>query len=185
MNKTINGLLCIVVGAGIGSLVTWKFTKTYYERIAQEEINSVKEVFSKKSTKNAEEEPKNTLNDKPSLEEYAKILNENGYGKAVEKGDTEDIEEPELISPEEFGEIDYETKSYTYYHVDKVLADELDDVVEDVNGTVGPEALGSFGEYVDDAVYVRNNQKRIDYEILLDNRSYWNEVAPYLKLSAE
>ena len=42
--KLINALM-FAAGAIIGSAVTWKVVKTKYERIAQEEIESVKEAF--------------------------------------------------------------------------------------------------------------------------------------------
>ena len=49
MKSTLNNVLIFAVGAAIGSAATWYFVKTKYERIAQEEIDSVKEEFSKGS----------------------------------------------------------------------------------------------------------------------------------------
>ena len=40
----LNKILIFSVGAAIGSVITWKLVKTKYERIAQEEIDSGKEV---------------------------------------------------------------------------------------------------------------------------------------------
>lgn len=45
MNKKLFNVLIFTVGAAIGSAVTWKVIKTKYERIAQEEIDSVKSEF--------------------------------------------------------------------------------------------------------------------------------------------
>ena len=53
-----------------------------------------------------------------------------------------------------------------------MLADDNDDVVEDVNNVVGTESLTHFGEYEDDSVFVRNDGLRCDYEILLDQRKF-------------
>ena len=78
---------------------------------------------------------------------------------------------PYVITPEEFDEEGYETISLTYY-ADGVLTDEQDFPIEDVEDTVGNDALNSFGEYEDDSVYVRDDDKGIDYEILLDVRKY-------------
>ena len=47
MNRTISNAFIFVAGAAIGSLATWKFIETKYRRIAQEEIDSVKEAFSR------------------------------------------------------------------------------------------------------------------------------------------
>lgn len=174
MNRITN-LLMFVAGAAVGSVITWKFTEEKYKRIAQEEIDSVKEVFSKREEKREDEEDEDFAK-AVDLVEYANILNQQGYAKNKEEGDAETVDEPEIISPEEFDENDYDTTTYTYYAADKVLADEVDDIVEDVENTVGYKALDSFGEYVDDAVYVRNHRMRMDYEILLDNRSYYKDV---------
>ena len=63
-------------------------------------------------------------------------------------------DKPYVISPEEFGEYEeYEKISLTYYG-DQVLADENDELVEDVEGAVGFESLTHFGEYEDDSVFV-------------------------------
>ena len=47
MKKKLFNVLLFTAGAAVGSLVTWKVIKTRYERIAQEEINSVKETWSR------------------------------------------------------------------------------------------------------------------------------------------
>ena len=48
MKTALSNFIIFATGAVIGSVVTWKIIKTKYEQIAQEEIDSVKEVFSKK-----------------------------------------------------------------------------------------------------------------------------------------
>ena len=45
MNKTLRNILMFTVGAAIGSAVTWVVVKTRYERIADEEIASVREEY--------------------------------------------------------------------------------------------------------------------------------------------
>ena len=45
MNKTLINAILFTVGAAVGSLVTWRVVKTKYERISQEEIDSVKEEY--------------------------------------------------------------------------------------------------------------------------------------------
>ena len=79
---------------------------------------------------------------------------------------------PHVIPPEEFDtKPDYETVSLTYY-ADNVLADEMDDIVEDVDDRIGEDSLTHFGEYEDDSVFVRNDAMRIDFEILADQRKF-------------
>jgi hypothetical protein len=176
-----------IFGAAVGSVITWQYTKKKYERIAQEEINSVKETFSKlevKSKDNESEENNNVrtiverAKDKPSVVEYAAKLRKQGYTNYSDNVSEEEVDEnmindkPYVISPDEFGEFyDYEKISLTYY-ADQVLADEDDELVEDIEETVGFESLNAFGEYEDDSVFVRNDRLKCDYEILLDQRKY-------------
>ena len=44
----INKILIFAAGVAIGSAVTWKLIKDKYKKLADEEIASVKEVWSKK-----------------------------------------------------------------------------------------------------------------------------------------
>lgn len=45
MNRTLTNAIVFTIGAAIGSLVTWKVVESKYNRIAQEEIDSVKEEY--------------------------------------------------------------------------------------------------------------------------------------------
>ena len=54
MNKTINFMM-FVLGVAVGSVVTWRYVEKKYEQIAQDEIDSVKEVFSKRETEFTED----------------------------------------------------------------------------------------------------------------------------------
>ena len=45
MNCKFTNVLLFAAGAAIGSAVTWKVVKTKYDRLIQEEIDSVKEAF--------------------------------------------------------------------------------------------------------------------------------------------
>lgn len=80
-------------------------------------------------------------------------------------------ERPYVISPEEFDELDGYTPISLTYFADGILADEHGVIVDDVEEIVG-DALEHFGEYEDDSVFVRNDAKRCDYEILRDEREY-------------
>ena len=82
---------------------------------------------------------------------------------------------PYVIPPEEFGETDYEIISLTYY-ADGILADDMDDIVDDVDDIVGADSLTHFGEYEEDSVFVRNDLREVDYEILRDPRKYSDVV---------
>ena len=168
------------------------YTKKKYEQIAQEEIDSVKEVLTeqlKKLKNDISEQPPNAQHvneklsemakNKPNLTEYAAKVHENGYTNysdvtKQETSDKEDetVEKAYVISPDEFGEFeDYEKISLTYY-ADQVLADNNDDLVDDIENVVGFDSFNHFGEYEEDSVFVRNDWLKCDYEILADPRNY-------------
>lgn len=184
MKKWLNALM-FVLGAAAGSLVTWKILEKKYQKIAQEEIDSVKEVYMKRNAALTNEVKKahqyfETNNDSeqaavkktPVQEEYVRIVKEQGYSH--EDQSTEDICDAHVISPDEFGELDeYNTESLTYFNKDKVLWwDNRSKIVKNPAELLGPKALDSFGEYEDDSVFVRNDELKIDFEVLLDMRSY-------------
>ena len=79
--------------------------------------------------------------------------------------------EPYVISPDDYMTSEYEAKSLTYY-ADKVLADDSDTRIDNPTLVVGREALTSFGRYEDDSVYVRDDNLKIDYEILRSEKDY-------------
>lgn len=131
--------------------------------------------------------------EKPSVAEYAKKLSKEGYtnysnSETLETvSDEKHFGDPEsksyVISPDEFNESeeDYDVISLSYY-ADHILADDNDQIVEDVEGVVGFESLSHFGEYEDDSVYIRNDRLKVYYEILLDQRRYTDVIKtkPYL-----
>lgn len=206
MNNKVTNVIMLVLGASIGSLVTWKCLDNKYAKIAQEEIDSVKEAFAKHAVEIAQysgtEETESTedarekaelAKSKPDISEYTvhiqnkEKINYNEFSSIRAKtiatdvavvepieieSDPEMPDKPYVIPPEDFGDIDgYETISLTYYS-DKALADDRDQLVEDIELTVGFASLGSFGQYEDDSVFVRNHALKCDYEILLDHRKY-------------
>lgn len=172
-------LLYFVVGAAVGSVVTWFVIKDKYEQKYQEEVTSVKEALKVEKRdatvnevkKTVEEEVKHALNEKPDIMQYAAKLRDLRYQTNKEEVKTSSVH---VISPDDFGEEDeYERISLTYYQGDGVLADDLGEIVdEEIIG----DALSHFGEYEDDSVFCRDDVKKADYEILLDQRSY-SEIA--------
>lgn len=181
--------LGFIIGAASGATVAWYLLKDKYETLAQEEIDSVKEVFARREQemkdetvkRNVAEGIKDSDRTKPDLKEYAEQLKKNGYTRysdlsADDEGVSDKQTKPYVIPPEQFGDDEsYDQISLTYY-ADGVLADENDGVIDDVEETVGIESLNHFGEYEDDSVFVRNDTRKCDYEILLDQRTY-SEVA--------
>ena len=203
MRNIITSILLFTAGAGIGSAVTWKLLKTKYEKIAQEEIDSVKEVYSKRASVAANPKPiegegveEIHIPEKPDLMEYAAKLKEEGYmdystnGKDEQKEKEEEKEaytsdmdgysydeEPYVITPEHFGEYDdYETQILTLYN-DGYLVDDDDNEIVDIADVVGEDFKEHIGDFEDDAVHIRNEKYKTDFEVLVVERNF-NEEAP-------
>ena len=180
MNKTVTTVMAFAVGAAAGVAATWKFFEEKYARIAQEEIDSVKEVFSKRDRKEVQPEKTEpvveaTIENPKELiainKKVSAIIDYSGYSSSQDEKPEEP--KPYVIPPEAFGELEeegYTNVSLTFCS-DQVVIDDSNDILEDVNDVIGFESLSHFGEYEDDAVYVRNDKLHCDYEILLDQRT--------------
>lgn len=185
----MSSLIAFMLGMAFGSAATWQIVRQRYQKQAEEEIASVKEFYQSKQAgeqfksaapDGSEAEAAAKLNrEKPSVADYAKLLQKQGYvdyADTTAEGKPEDDRDPELpyvISPDDFGEKPgYDQISLTYFE-DGVLVDEADDMaeIENVEEIVG-DALAHFGEYEEDAVFVRNDAKKCDYEILKDLRRF-------------
>lgn len=188
-------LLMFTAGAITGSVSTWYFIKSKYQQLAQEEIDSVKEVFSDRhqdidansvsetSSQNEETVTESStvsnqsVSEKPAITDYVRTLQEHNYAaysESREENDTmtDDQKTPYIIPPNEFGENEeFDTISLTYY-LDGILTDENEEVIENVDDLIGADSLNHFGEFEDDSVFVRNEKNKCDYEILLDQREY-------------
>lgn len=185
MKKTIINIFIFAAGVVIGSSVTWKYVKGKYERIANEEIESVKEVYSRKKTEDITPIDDDSL--ATSIEEanqYIEEIEKCGYSTAVNiseerRGKPMIIEGPYVISPEEFDELDgYEAVSLTYYNdgvVTNMFDTEYDE--DEVEEMVGKDFVEHFGEYEDDCVFIRNDELRADYEITRDYRNFRQVVS--------
>ena len=182
MNRSIliNAIM-FGVGAGVGSVVTWRLLKTKYEQLVQEEIESVVEVFSRDNMTGDddeygedESEEDESENVDPEREEYKNIARSAGYTNNDEEEEDEDMVEPYVIVPEEFDENGYDTVTLYYYEdgiVETMLGKEVLDE-DTVDEWVGLDSLTHFGEYEDDSVFVRNDSMRVDFEILKAGTRY-------------
>lgn len=81
-------------------------------------------------------------------------------------------EKPYVISPYDFGEIDEYSQIELTYYADGTLEDDEGNIVTDGDELIGEDSLNTFGEYEDDAVFVRNERLMTDFQILKDYRTY-------------
>ena len=104
------------------------------------------------------------------------------YSQAKEKHDVFDDamptepevkhDEPYVIDPTEFGEFsEYEQRELTYYK-DGVICENDTDMIDpyDIFGDL--DVGDHFGEYENDRVFVRDDRRQVDYEILRDERTF-------------
>ena len=121
-NKFIN-VLMFAAGAAIGSAVTWKVVKTRYERIAQEEIDSVKETFAEYFVNN----------DNASVDESAEEDEEerpSGSTRQINWDEYEDLDEDDAAEEDEYRADEAEREEYSrlasYYNNEEGGAEDMD-----------------------------------------------------------
>lgn len=190
--KLFKGLCIFAAGALAGAAVAARAVRDKYQQEAEEEIAEMRDYYRelRKNTKTPNEdkmieEDENNKEEKEveeenSKNEYNEIVK--GYTNYTQYNDTDIKEnkeekeertnyEPFIIDVEEFGEDPtYDTATLTYYK-DKVLTNDLDDVID--YSVAGEENLKIFDEHPDcKAIYVRDDIYMVDYEILRDPYQY-------------
>ena len=204
MNNNISKLFMFAMGAAIGSFSAWLYAKKKYEKIANDEIRSMREYFRRREKELLEDDGAEEIEepgDEPESSDeendkgiYSNIIKESGYvryGKSSNQNDSEEDndvdDEPYVIRPDLFDTLDdYESMTLTYY-ADGILADMFDVPVDDPDTLVGTDFADCFNvEEVDgDVVYVRNERKKMDFEIIEDLRNYSDVMKNKMRLEED
>lgn len=119
-NQNLNKFIIFVAGAAVGSLTTWALTKRHFERIADEEIESVKETLGYRRMDDIREdeacdegdseandvgpiETRSHVGEKPNIMDYASKIQNAGYVNYANanRPKTEAEPEPEEANTEE------------------------------------------------------------------------------------
>lgn len=159
MNKRV--LYAFLIGAALGTIAA----RHYAKRMKVESDDICEEDYNYVESNDVLEPSASETDTAKDISDVQRIIEQEEYVRKPR-------EDPYIIYPEEFGAVPgYETVSLNYFS-DNVLADEDDVIVDDIDNTVGVHSLNHFGEYADDSVYVRNERKKCDYEILRDVRRY-------------
>ena len=182
----------LIAGAAAGFAGGYFFAKNKYQEKADKEIADVKKLYESHFAPKEENNENNSAStnevEKASVNndsisygtytdyagKYAGETTNNELPPQILKGKSKKSmaskKPPYIISDLQLGELeDYRVVTLMYYS-DKVLADEDGNIIKNFNEVVGPDALNNFTEH--DAVYVRDDNLKIDYEILLDERLY-------------
>lgn len=91
--------------------------------------------------------------------------------KPVTKPIIKKVKQPYVISPDMYRESEYNVITL-YWYRNSILTDVDGNVIHDADGLIGPGSLDTFGKFEDDAVYVRDDEKKVDYEILYKDEDY-------------
>lgn len=184
--KLFKGLCIFAAGALAGAAVVARVVRDKYQQEAEEEIAEMRDYYRELRKENVEKYP--VQNEEVEAEKEESTKNEydeivKGYTNYTQYNDIETREnkkeekeertnyEPFIIDVEEFGEDPtYDTATLTYYK-DKVLTNDLDDVID--YSVAGEENLKIFDEHPDcKAIYVRDDIYMVDYEIIRDPYQY-------------
>ena len=157
-------LFAFVAGAAIGAAGMYVYmNKKYFGPIPEVEEEQPAIKSEGESKKEEDTEPETVDDDGSERSEYHKITKQYTEEPA-EKG-------PYVIPREEFNDGTMEF-AVTYSHFeDGILTDEMNEVLDDADVR---EALGEdFVDYFDeDLVYIRNEKRHCDYEILREGITY-------------
>lgn len=196
MKKIFSFVLTAGLFGFLGSLAGYKIAKKKYLELADKEVESIKSTQKKhdenllnlygitpeikakidSNSKRKEKKEPNKVDEKEhkTVVDYAKK-----YSPTVENPINPVImptKELVLISEQEFAESDYKTES-VYYYEDGVIADVDGNIIKNYKELIGPEKL--WRKYLNgenNAVYVRNDNDRMVYEILYSEQK-WEDIA--------
>lgn len=132
-----------------------------YNNLASQTVNDIYGRLAE------EEHPED---DEPVDEDMDDNLNAEDFEKEKKIGPG-----PKIIKASEYGEDPkLDCKQLIYYTDDETLATEEDEIVDDVSGLIG-DALTKYGfinNDEEDSIYVRNERRGADYEIIKVHGSY-------------
>lgn len=175
-----------------------EYDPSYIENLPEEELQRMREELQRdlvskgrnskiiqKLGYSEEPDPSEVRPDVPlakmTMEEAMPIDYEDEMLREMMDARTADI--PYVITIDEFMEDDPEIEkvTVTYFDGDGNLADTQDKIIPEVEEIIGSDALTKFGLYSKDKniVYVRNERIKIDFEVVLDERSYTEAIAGF------
>lgn len=194
---TLKGILIFSGGAICGAIGGWYWTKRKYEQVLEkykeESAQKIKEIYGNPDAfveEDEEEEPK-----QPEVEKAPKARGSfaTDYASFYKKNDPAEQEHPEddgeekvkdkkrlprIIKAEEFGEKGFTEAYLDFYTIDQalVVADDTEaKEIDEVRDWIG-DALDKYGfsQNDEEKIYVRNYDRKTDYEIL----KVWDRFAP-------
>lgn len=189
----IKNIIFLLVGAGAGCAGTYIFMKDKFDKLIQEETDSVKKYYEEKYSNNnddipekepevesekkvVEERKKPDVAVEPDYDEIIEKLNYNQY--STKAGSSKLASRPYIISEAEWEDDNkYIKKTISYFEEDEVCFDnDNNDVYENVGKDIGNDNLEQLTEEGQDELYVRNEKLGIDFDIIFETGSYENFI---------
>ncbi len=177
MNEKVVRVLFFGMGTLTGVALTLILAKRKSRDLEFEEEISFGDILDCRDQMPKTDEP---LSESPILStkeepiDYSAIIKQH-YTK-TNTTDNHDSQKPYPISPDEYGEMeDYEPLNL-YLYTDHVLTDTEFEIITDIEGTIGCDAIDKLDEYEENAIYIRNPVIKCDYEILLNNEDYMDAM---------
>ena len=195
MNKGFIFVPPLMVASGF---IGYFIAKKKYQKLADAEIEDVKKKLTEyyKGTNSTEvaakcEKEKEVITQVSSIEKnqpteeqyfnYAKQYMSPDVEKKVEardeasKKEKKGTSEPYIISVEEYENSNYIAKTLFYYIEDKVLRDSDGRCLDLPDELIGSQAMEELKKKTSDVIYVRNERLEADFEIILVDKSMYNE----------
>lgn len=190
-----NYILIFVSGIAVGGLSAWAYTKSYYKKVTEDKLEIIRNHYKKKQENMVEISTEHLRCWPPEEQVTISNAGEEEMTDYIQKAvdylsnspiDYSHIETgvlpkekivedtPYEISSDEFGEFDdYECITLTYF-LDEVLVDDQYQILDEPFELVGDISLieHDIGEFAEDCIYIRNDAKRCDFEIIYALETY-------------
>lgn len=188
--------LIFLAGAAAGSLITWYFTKEYYRKKTDEEVNDVVAHF-RNASKREVEEPRRVQQETERQQREAWQEQKKAYYKMSQRYQPPDEPVPEVgyysephphedynppyeVTEEQVLDMmrmndEWEQVELTYYEADDVVVEDREQM-ENWSEYVGPvssKCFNSQGLY-----FVRNEKYKVDYEIHYEPGNFGDTTDP-------
>lgn len=203
MNRT-KFIISFLLGAGVGSLVTWKLLGAHYEGILQDELDSIEAELLKKRVDEKKDRGELVTNEYENVKKRYNIDEQRAEDVDPDEEEDDEVEFPDdyatppqydtypvpyPISEEEFSTecLEYDKLSLKYYTDDSTLCDDQEVPVDDPLQLVGEETADYLAvflnhpqhEDLDHTIYVRAEGTTSDFEITIIENGYAQEVLGY------
>ena len=160
------------------------------EEISEDEPEEIEEQTKEVNTETSQADPFGEtykgVEDNDHYVDYTRLLKNLKYNTDPESDDIYDnvipddvdifgdpIQEPVIVNGNDFGQdLDYDEITLRYYEKQDLLTDDWDEAVENIENTVGAEAMEKLRKGDSDAVYVKNDRLKAYYEIVCHIEDY-------------